>query len=32
MELLGYGFEDPNEEIFIKDLLSVFKIMGSSPI
>jgi len=24
MEILGFGFEDPNEEIFIKDLLSVF--------
>ena len=25
MEILGFNFEDPNEEIFIKDLLSVFK-------
>jgi predicted nucleic acid-binding protein len=25
MEILGYDFEDPNEEMFIKDLLSVFK-------
>ena len=27
MEILGYDFEDPNEEIFIKDLLSIFKII-----
>jgi len=25
MEILGYDFEDSNEEIFIKDLLSIFK-------
>jgi len=25
MEILGFNFEDQNEEIFIKDLLSVFK-------
>ena len=27
MEILGYDFEDLNEEIFIKDLLSIFKII-----
>jgi len=26
MEILGFGFEDSKEEIFIKDLLSVFKM------